>query len=143
MSETYDVDEYISPETGEIKSDPEQDVTRKRTIISVDEARTEEKKQVTPQKKEAVKKQVPEKSDGKKPSPRLRRATRPSARKIQGARATSANTDIKKFTILIPDDLLRKFRIQALQDGMTYSALGVEAVQSLLKARKSAPPQAQ
>jgi len=142
MSETYNVDEYISPETGEINSDPDPDVTRKRTIISVDEARAEEKKQVTPPKKEAVKKQIPVKTEERKPSPRLRRATRPSPRNSQTAKETSANTDIKKFTILIPDNLLRKFRIQALQDGMTYSALGVEAVQSLLKARESSQGEA-
>ena len=137
MSETYDADEYISPETGAIKSDPDPDAPRKRRIISVNESRPEEKKQVTPQKKEAVKKQIPVKTEERKPSPRLRRATRPSPRNSQTAKATSSNTEIKKFTILIPDDLLRKFRIQALQDGMTYSALGVEAVQSLLKAREA------
>jgi len=137
MSETYDENEYVSPETGEIKSEPDPDAVGKRTIISVDEARLEEKKQVEPIKKKAVKKQIPVKTEERMPSPRLRRATRPSPRNSQTDKATSTNTEIKKFTILIPDDLLRKFRIQALQDGMTYSALGVEAVQSLLKAQEA------
>jgi hypothetical protein len=139
MSETYEENDYVSPETGEIQSDPDPDVEKNRVIIPVDHARPVEKKQVVPPKKEAVKKQIPMKPEGRKVSPRLRRASRSSTRNSQVPKATSANPDIKKFTMLVPDDLLRKFRMQALQDGMTYSALGVEAIQGLLRSRNTTP----
>jgi len=136
MSDTYDESEYVSPETGEIETNSDPDADRKRVIIPVGDARSPEKKQVGPLKKEAVKKQVHKIPEGRKPSPRLRRATHATSRASHNGKAPTHKQSIKKFTILIPDELLRKFRIQALTEGMTYSALGVEAIQSLLKARE-------
>jgi len=139
MSETYDVDEYISPETSERKPLPDPDARKKRVIIPVDVIESTEKKPVSPLKKEPVKKSIPESSSGRKTGPRRRRATRPSPKDSPTEKTTTTSRNIKKFTILVPDELLRKFRMQALQDGKTYSALGVEAIQSLLRARESAP----
>jgi len=140
MSETYDVDEYISPETGEQRPLSDPDADRKRVIIPVDGDKSLETKLTSPPKKEAVKKPILQKSEGRKPSPRLRRASRPSQKTSSRGKTTTTDQNIKKFTILIPDELLRKFRIQALTDGVTYSALGVEAIQSLLKLRAQAHP---
>ncbi len=138
MSETYNVEDFIPDSTGEIDPVPDPDEEKRRVIVSVEEGRSsathETKKPVLTTtdttKKHPVRRVNREK--GRQPT-----ASGRSSQKKKPLVKSNSITDQKKFTILIPDELLRRFRIQALTEGVTYSALGVEAIQSLLQQRAS------
>lgn len=137
MSESYNADDFIPDSTGEIGPTPDPDEERRRVKIPVDEAKASTEGEL----KQPI--QLTSPPAKKQPVRRVNRAkgrqTPSSDKSIEKKKPIlKASNDklSKKFTIQVPEEVLRKFRIQALTEGMTYSALGVEALQLLLAARK-------
>ncbi len=148
MSENYNEDDFVSPETTEPPALPDADDERRRVIRPVDEVAKDKQQESVPIKTPIMKNGDSVSRSGDISRHRPRRVSRSSSsgpeqkKTLVPARKTvSEPGNLKKFTVQIPDEMLRKFRIQALTEGKTYSALAVQAFQALLQTSGGIPAQ--
>ncbi len=148
MSENYNEDDFVSPETTEQPSLPDPDDERRRVIRSVDEVAEEKQQEPVPIKTPILKNGDSASGPVGISRHRPRRVSRSSSASpeqkktlVPARKTVSEPGNLKKFTVQIPDEMLRKFRIQALTEGKTYSALAVEAIQALLQTSGGIPAQ--